>query len=128
MTFPTALLELGTTEELMEIRQGSSLYWLLTLTDDTGAAINLTGLSIAGRISSTLAGGGGAKLVDLTCALSGTPIDGTFTVRLTAVQTAALLAPATGRRIGYYEVDFYDSTERVTTLRGPVELTAEPVV
>jgi hypothetical protein len=94
-----------------------------------GVAVDLTGCTVTGRISTAYLPSTGIKLVDLTCTLTGTPTDGTVIVTLTNAQTAALTAAAGANpgKIGVWEIDISDGTNKITPLRGACYLHAQPV-
>lgn len=77
----------------------------LATDEETGLPLNLTGATLKWRLSREP---GLATILDKTCTLSGTPDDGTFTLNLTKVETAALL------HTYYYDVRLIDGTAKET--------------
>lgn len=112
--------------EILPIVAGDSCDLAFAVVDDDGIAENLTGATIA--MSIRRAAGGEALLTRTTAAdlagevagtkqiaLSGTPTDGTFTVRFRAGDEAALRAIAESPGAELYDVRIKFSASRIET-------------
>jgi hypothetical protein len=92
---------------------------------DTGLAVDLTGLTLAGWIGTALVDG--EHLCNLDLDLSATPDDGTFTASLAEATIDALTVPAAGQgRIGHFCVTVSDGTTTRVLIVGPVTLRGAP--
>jgi hypothetical protein len=99
-----------TTLANLTVKQGDTYTKVLTVTDDDGMAINLTGSTLTFHLRAQ-----GAIVDALSQALTlTTPLSGIATLTLTAAQTAALTARATM----VYEIEISDALSNITT---PVE-------
>lgn len=94
----------------LSIKAGDTVAKPLTVTDDAGAAINLTGATLTLHVRVP---GGTVDVLSQALALT-TPLSGIATLNLTAAQTAAL-TPLSSYR---YEVECVDAGGAVTT---PIE-------
>ncbi len=119
---------MSVTDQTLAIVQGSTLTLSGTVLA-SGVAMDLTGYAIAGKIRRKFSDA--ASLVDLTCALVSAAA-GTFSVSLTAAQTAAL-TPITGSPlidsrlvpIGTWDVEISIAGVVTRILQGTVTLSQE---
>lgn len=95
-----------TTRSDISIKQGDTYTKTLTVTDDSGTAINITGASLTFALKQFM----GSVVLTSSLALT-TPASGIATLELSAAQTAALTAERNYR----YEVEVVDSQSKVTT-------------
>lgn len=96
----------------LSIKHGDDCSRVLTVTDDSGAAVNLTGCTLTFHLR---AQGADEDAIDPAPTLTlTTPLSGIATLVLTDTQTATL----TARRTYRYEVEMLDGTGLITT---PVE-------
>lgn len=93
----------------ISIKQGDTYTRVLTVTDASGTAINITGASLTFALKQYM----GSVVLTSSLALT-TPASGIATLELSAAQTAAL----TAERIYRYEVEVVDAQSKITT---PVE-------
>lgn len=98
-----------TTRTDISIHQGDTYTKVLTVTDDAGDPLNLTGASLTFALKAFM----GSVVLTSNLALT-TPASGIATLELSAAQTAAL----TAERVYRYEVEVVDATSKVTT---PIE-------
>lgn len=99
-----------TTTASLLIKSGDTFVKTLTVTDDAGAVINLTGATLTLHVR---APNGAVDILSQVLALT-TPAAGLATLTLSAAQTASLTALTAFR----YEVEAIDAAGAVTT---PVE-------
>ena len=98
-------------------KQGSTWSMTITLTDQVGAAFDLTGYSAAGMVRKTPSAS--AKTKDFVVTLSATPTDGTITVSMSASDTAAITAGDSvddDDSLYYYDVEITSGTGIVTRI------------
>lgn len=96
-----------TTLANLSIKSGDTFTETLTVTDDAGAAIDITGAALTFHLR---AQGAVADTLSQALVLT-TPLAGLATLTLSAAQTAGLTARTTYR----YEVECVDATSAVTT-------------
>jgi hypothetical protein len=78
----------------LSVECGADYAQKITLKDDTGVAINITGYTFASMIKISAADD--SPLLSFTCTPDANPALGTFTLSLTNAQTASLFAPGDG--------------------------------
>jgi hypothetical protein len=101
-----------TTLANLTVKQGDTYTKVLTVTDDDGVAINLTGSTLTFHLRAQ--GSATDAITPAPTLTLTTPLSGIATLTLTAAQTAALTARATM----LYEIECVDALSNVTT---PVE-------
>ena len=101
----------------ISIKSGDTYTRVLTVTDSSGAAINITGASLTFALKQYM----GSVVLTSSLALT-TPASGIATLELSAAQTAAL----TAERIYRYGVQVTDTQSKVTTpIEGLAVVTAD---
>ncbi len=98
-----------TTLSNLTVKQGDTFTKVLTVTDEDGVAVNLTGATLTFHLRAPWATTDAITPAP-TLALT-TPLSGIATLTLTAAQTAALTARATYT----YEIEILDALANVTT-------------
>lgn len=102
------------------IEQGATFTRQVTWKDSSGAAINLTGYTIAGKIRKNYSDN--VAIATLTCTVTNAA-SGIFTFSLTATQTAALFAG--GDTVGVYDIEATTGSTVYRVLEGVVNIKPE---
>jgi hypothetical protein len=95
----------------LSIKQGDDISRRLTITDSAGAAVDLTGASLAFHLRRL---GGASDALGAALVVNTPATAGIATLALSAAQTAALL----GDTVYQYEIEVTDASGKVST---PVE-------